>query len=67
MEAKTGFMSKLAVALCVAATLALAVKAEVVSSKDATEPWFGKPIPGSGEKLGVADCGMSAARSINPL
>ena len=30
--------------------------------KNAAEPWFGKPIPGSGEKPGVEDCGMSAAK-----
>ncbi len=28
----------------------------------ADEPWFGAKIPGTGEKPGAADCGMSAAR-----
>ena len=66
MKANARFGSELAAALCVAA-VALAVKAEVVSSKDATEPWFGKPIPESGEKPGVADCGMSAAKVFDAL
>ena len=33
-----------------------------VAAAATDEPWFGKLIPGSGEKPGVTDCGMSAAK-----
>ena len=54
LSVKMRNIEKLQVA-CVAALLALAVQAS-------DEPWFGVPIPGSGEKPYVADCGMSAAK-----
>ena len=42
--------------------LAAVAVATCTVDAETAEPWFGGPIPGSGEKPGVTDCGMSAAK-----
>ena len=42
--------------------IAAAFAAAFVGAQAAEEAWFGAKIPGSGEKPGVEDCGMTAAK-----